>query len=131
MFLSRKCHPERAIDPTVRPTLDAFHTVLTSRYGLRLKAVYLFGSRARQDHRPDSDADLAIFVDAEGRTRPDLIRDQLDLSGEAYDIWLDTGIRIQPWVFTAEALRHPEQDGNAHLLTRILRDCIKTNLLII
>lgn len=97
MSSSRKCYPERTIDPTVRWTLDAFHTVLTSRHGPRLKAVYLFGSRARQDHRPDSDADLAVFVDAEGRTRPDLFRDQLDLSGEAYDIWLGTGIRIQSW----------------------------------
>lgn len=121
---SRKSPSEGSIDPTIRPTLDAFHAVLASRYGPRLKAIYLFGSRARQDHHSDSDADLAVFVDAEGRTRPDLLRDQLDLSGEAYDIWLDTGIRIQPWVFAAEALRHPEQDGNAHLLTRILSEGI-------
>jgi predicted nucleotidyltransferase len=122
MSSSRKSSPDRAIDPAIRPTLDAFHAVLASRYGARLKAVYLFGSRARQDHHPDSDADLAVFVDAEGRARPDLLRDQMDLSGEAYDIWLDTGIRIQPWVFAAEALVHPERDHNAHLLSSILSE---------
>jgi len=119
-----KCNSDRNIDPTIRPTLDAFHAVLSSRYGARLKAVYLFGSRARQDHRPDSDADLAVFVDSEGRARPDLLKDQIDLSGEAYDIWLDTGIRIQPWIFSAEALGHPEQDHNAHLLSSILSEGI-------
>lgn len=110
------------IDPVIRPALDAFHAVLVSRYGTRLYAVYLFGSRARGDHGPDSDADLAVFVDAEGLTRSDLLRDQVDLSGEAYDIWLDTGIRIQPWVFASETLAQPEQDRNAHLLLNILSE---------
>ena len=86
MSSSRKCYLERTIDPTVRRTLNAFHTVLASRYSPHLKVVYLFGSRARQDHRPDSDADLAAFVDAERRACPDPLRDQLDLSGEANDI---------------------------------------------
>lgn len=115
---------DHAIDPVIRPALDAFHEVLAARYGTDLRAVYLFGSRARRDHRSDSDADIAIFVHAEGRTRPELLRDQIDLSGEAYDIWLDTGIRIQPWVFAAEALAHPREDRNAHLLRNILSEGI-------
>jgi predicted nucleotidyltransferase len=96
--------------------------VLASRYGSRLKAVYLFGSRARGDYRPDSDADVAIFVDLPGQTRAELLRDQVNLSGEAYDIWLETDIRIQPWIFSSDALVHPERDRNAHLLRRILNE---------
>jgi uncharacterized protein len=113
-----------SIDLAIRPALEAFHAVLVSRYGTRLYAVYLFGSRARGDHHADSDADLAVFVDSEGRTRGDLLRDQVDLSGAAYDIWLDTGTRIQPWVFSSETLACPERDRNAHLLRNILSEGI-------
>ncbi|MDZ7842946.1 MAG: nucleotidyltransferase domain-containing protein [Gammaproteobacteria bacterium] len=111
-----------AVDATVRPALDVFQEILTARYGHSVKAVYLFGSRARGDHRPDSDADVAVFIDSEHRTRADLLKEQFALSGEAYDIWLDTGIRIQPWVFASEALAHPERDQNAHLLNTILTE---------
>lgn len=112
----------KTVDQPTRSALEAFHAVLASRYGPRLKAVYLFGSRARGDYRPDSDADVAIFVDSSGQTRAELLRDQVNLSGEAYDIWLETGIRIQPWVFSTEALLHPDRDHNTHLLRRILNE---------
>lgn len=112
------------IDPTLRPALDAFHTVLVSRYGEHLYSIYLFGSRARGDYHAESDADIAVFVDAEGRTRSELLRDQVELSGAAYDIWLDTGIRIQPWVFASQTLDDPERDHNAHLLRNILSEGI-------
>ena len=42
-----------SIDLAIRPTLEAFHAVLVSRYGTRLYAVYLFGSRARGDHHAE------------------------------------------------------------------------------
>jgi uncharacterized protein len=109
-------------DVNLQPALDAFRAVLAARYGDKVKAVYLFGSRARGDHRPDSDADLAVFIDSGQRTRANLLREQFELSGEAYDIWLDTGIRIQPWVFASEALANPARDENAHLLDTILTE---------
>ena len=49
-----------------RPTLMAlrdFKDRLARRYGNRLKGVYLFGSRARGNYRPGSDADVAVFLD--------------------------------------------------------------------
>jgi predicted nucleotidyltransferase len=36
---------------------------LRQAYGERLRAVYLFGSRARGDHEPDSDVDVLIVLD--------------------------------------------------------------------
>jgi len=111
-----------ATDPKERQALETFRAVLSDRYGADLKAVYLFGSRARGDHHPDSDADVAVFVDSKDRTRDDLIREQIDLSADAYDIWLDTDVRIQPWVFASEALLHLERDKNAHLLSSILAE---------
>jgi predicted nucleotidyltransferase len=35
---------------------------LERAYGDRLVAIYVFGSRARGDHRPDSDLDLAVIL---------------------------------------------------------------------
>lgn len=110
------------IDAHASPALKAFRAVLAARYGEKVKAVYLFGSRARGDHRPDSDADVAAFIDSDQRARADVLREQIHLSGDTYDIWLDTGIRIQPWIFASEALAHPEGDDNAQLLGTILTE---------
>jgi len=51
------------IDEVTRAVLQDFKARLTRRYGDRLKAVYLFGSRARGDHHADSDVDVALFLD--------------------------------------------------------------------
>src|SRR3989304_409697 len=51
---------------------------LRQAYGQRLRGVYLFGSRARGDHEPDSDVDVLIVLDRiEGYGR------DLRLSGDA------------------------------------------------
>lgn len=44
------------------PILSSFRTALESIYGERLRRVVLFGSRARGDAEPDSDYDLAVFL---------------------------------------------------------------------
>jgi uncharacterized protein len=51
----------KPIDGTTLRALEDFKARLDQRYRERLKAVYLFGSRARGDHRPDSDMDVAVF----------------------------------------------------------------------
>lgn len=44
------------------PVLTRFRSALDAAYGDRLARVVLFGSRARGDHRPDSDYDVAVFL---------------------------------------------------------------------
>jgi predicted nucleotidyltransferase len=44
------------------PVLTRFRAAVAGAYGDRLERVVLFGSRARGDHRPDSDYDIAVFV---------------------------------------------------------------------
>jgi uncharacterized protein len=44
------------------PILAKFRTALTEMYGDRLERVVLFGSRARGNAQPDSDYDVAIFL---------------------------------------------------------------------
>jgi predicted nucleotidyltransferase len=44
------------------PVLARFREALDVAYGPRLDRVILFGSRARGDARPDSDYDVAVFL---------------------------------------------------------------------
>src|SRR5216684_7065417 len=45
------------------PILTRFRAALDEIYGARLARVVLFGSRARGEARPDSDYDVAVFLD--------------------------------------------------------------------
>lgn len=91
------------IDPQTRMALAEFRTLLLKRYGTRLRGLVLFGSRARGDHRPDSDADVAVFIgDAE-----DPVSEQMDIADEAYQVFLRDGLLIQPWVFRGSP-EHPD-----------------------
>jgi len=52
------------------PILKRFRAALDALYGERIERVVLFGSRARGDHQPDSDYDVAVFLrDFEDRWR--------------------------------------------------------------
>jgi predicted nucleotidyltransferase len=106
------------IDMTTLHALEIFKDRLTRRYGERLKALYLFGSRARGDHRPDSDADVAVFLDKVS----DPIGEQLALIDDGYPILLDTGVNIQPWVFEEASLSSPEKYRASHLVETVRQE---------
>jgi len=110
-----------SIDPVTRDALASFKKILAARYGEHLKSLYLFGSRARGDHRPDSDADVAVFLDQV----TDPIGEQFDLIDEGYEILLDTGVNIQPWVFAEASLADPEHYPAPHLVTKIQREGLR------
>jgi predicted nucleotidyltransferase len=82
----------------VRKALARFAGDVTRHYGRRLKGIYLFGSRARGDHRPDSDADVAIVLE-DGNWTP--WEERWTLVRLAYAPSLDSGLGIQPWPFSA------------------------------
>jgi uncharacterized protein len=44
------------------PVLIRFADLLRAEYGARPERAILFGSRARGDHRPDSDCDVAMLL---------------------------------------------------------------------
>jgi predicted nucleotidyltransferase len=56
---------EHKIEPEIAALLAALKRRLERRFGERFVAIYLFGSRARGDHEPDSDVDVAVVLDQE------------------------------------------------------------------
>jgi predicted nucleotidyltransferase len=50
------------------PVLTRFRVALNEMYGTRLERVVLFGSQARGDAGPDSDYDVAVFLNGSEKT---------------------------------------------------------------
>ena len=105
------------IDPDTKRAVEVFRHRLAGRYALR--GTVLFGSRARKDHRPGSDADLAVLLGGEPGSRVDVA---LDLADIAFDTMLETGILIEPIPFWEAEWEHPEQFTNPALIENIHHD---------
>ena len=79
----------------------------------------LFGSRARQTHRSDSDADVAVLLrGAHQRFLPT----KLAMADLAFDVLLETGINISPLPVWLDEWEHPEAYSNPDLLKIIANE---------
>ena len=86
-----------------------------------VKQTILFGSRARGDAHPESDADVAVLLT--GEPAP-FVATKLALDDVAYDVLLDTGIRIQPLPVWQSEWNNPGTYSNPQLLANIAREGI-------
>ena len=68
--------------------LRAYTRTLESRFGSRLVEVLLFGSKARNEARADSDLDVAVIL------RQPSSEDLSEARGLAFDIWLSYGVLL-------------------------------------
>lgn len=85
------------------------------------QSIMLFGSRARGTAHDESDADVVVILKgAPGH----FVRTKMAMNDIAYEILLDTGIRIQPLPVWASEWAHPQSYSNPHLLYNIARDGI-------
>ena len=100
------------LNPKADPILSALRAALDEIYGDRLERVVLYGSQARGDEHPDSDYDVAVFIQDPGRLGDELQR----LASVTTDILLDTGAVISALPFRAGAYR--ELTGFMHELRR-------------
>jgi predicted nucleotidyltransferase len=97
------------------PILTRFRAALDKIYGPRIERVVLFGSRARDDYRPDSDYDIAVFI-----KDPGTLTEELDkLAALTTAILLDTGAVISAKPFYA---------GAYHKRTVLMHDLRKDGL---
>lgn len=87
---------------------------------IKVEHAFLYGSRARGDYRPDSDADLALVLAERG----DDWRLLWDLGGLAYDVFLETGVLIQPVPISSTDWANPEDFSRPSLIRNIAREGI-------
>src|SRR5438132_136021 len=110
-------------DDIDRHTADAVRTFTAKAADVYdLSGTILFGSRARREHRPDSDVDVAVLLRGEhGR----FVDTKLALADLAYEVLLDTGVLIQPLPIWEDEWEHPERHPNPVLLRNIDRDGVR------
>jgi predicted nucleotidyltransferase len=105
------------LDISTKLALDLFLEQVRARFDV--EGAYLFGSRARQDHRPDSDADIAVLLRGQHQR---FLPTKLAMAGIAYDVLLETGIDISPLPLWMDQWEHPETWSNPRLLENIARE---------
>jgi len=98
--------------PPNDPVLIRFRAAVTEIYAERVERVVLYGSRARGDHRPDSDYDIAVFIKDPGN----FSEESAHLAKVSTDILFDTGAVISATPFPAGAYR--ERTGFMHELRK-------------
>lgn len=97
----------------VKAALGRFARLVREAYGERLEGLYLFGSRARGDHRPDSDADVAVVLkDGDWAFWDEKMR----LTDLSYDLQVDLGLYIQPWPFAEADWAEPSTSPRRELI---------------
>ncbi|MGC8518901.1 MAG: nucleotidyltransferase domain-containing protein [Steroidobacteraceae bacterium] len=88
---------------------------------LPVERVLLYGSRARGDFRPDSDADVAVIL----RHGADDWKLLWTLTGLAYDVFVDTGIMIQPVPVSSRDWADPDSFPRPSFLRNVAREGVQ------
>ena len=84
-----------------------------------LRSALLFGSQARGSAGVGSDTDVAVLLHGEPG---DFVATKLALDDVAYDVLLDSGIRIQPLPIWDAEWVHPQRYSNPRPLENIARE---------
>jgi predicted nucleotidyltransferase len=113
---------KRTIEPEIAALLVNLKRRMERRFGDRFIALYLFGSRARGDHEPDSDVDVAVVLDQKLPRSFEVKREILE---DTYDLLLETGFYIQPWPLEMGSLQQPAAHPHPHISRAIVRDGIR------
>ena len=97
-----------------------FLALVGERYPVR--EAYLFGSRARGTHRPDSDADVAVVLRGEKGDRGAAV---LDMAGVAFDVMMDLDILVEATPLWEGEFDDAESGLTRYLVRDIRRDGIR------
>ncbi|WP_288841656.1 nucleotidyltransferase domain-containing protein [uncultured Deefgea sp.] len=105
--------------------LDAATTLTVRAFLARVAAVFpvrsaiLFGSRARGEFEPDSDADVAIVLVGQCG---EFMAAKMAMADIAFDVMLETGIRVEALPVWEDEWANPDAYRNPALLRNIERD---------
>ena len=126
--ISRLAEKAAPLPLTARPALDAETERAARVFMQRLEGKYpaiealVYGSRARGDHRADSDADLAVILKGE---RGDRYKVSGDMAGIAFDVMMETGVLVSPLPLWEDEFAHPERFSNPALIANIQREGLR------
>ena len=107
-------------DSTISIALRAFVQRVSRRADFA--GAILFGSRARNSHHAESDTEVAVLL---AGVPGQFVRTKLELNDLAYDVLLETGIRIQPLPVWQSEWEAPQNYSNPYLLENIAREGIR------
>ena len=107
------------MSPDQRNALLKFIDAVREHYGSRLRNAVVFGSRARQDHREDSDLDLAVVLVDAGF---DFWVEKLKLIEMSHDAFFDHDLMIQAWPIAEAAWLNPALHTNPRFVREARRD---------
>ena len=103
-------------------TLKAIHAFLARvEKSFDVSSAALFGSRARVDHRPDSDVDVAVFLKG---PPSQFAKTKLEMADIAYEILLEYGLLIEPLPVWDDERHDAQSYSNPSLLANIEREGI-------
>ncbi len=105
-------------DAATMAALQAFVQKISQRSDFSI----LFGSRARHSNHAESDADVAVLLNGFPEK---FILTKFEMDDLAYEVLLETGIRIQPLPIWLTEWEHPENYSNPHLLQNIAHEGIR------
>lgn len=100
---------DRGFDATAARAFELFERDARRSYGDDILKIVLFGSRARDDARPESDVDVAVVL----KDIRDRAAERDRLADIAYDAIVETYVEVQ-------AVRSPETNGSIRIFTAIL-----------
>ena len=109
----------RIADPDTETAVRKF--MARTPADLPVEQVVLYGSRARGDFSPDSDADVAIIL----RYGADDWKLLWTLTGLAYDVFVDTGIMIQRVPVSSRNWADPDSFPRPSFLRNVAREGIQ------
>jgi predicted nucleotidyltransferase len=108
------------IDPGTERAVRAFIVKMAGQYDLA--GVVLFGSRARGNFYPESDADIAVLLRGVPGRRVDAALKMADI---AFDVMLETGVLIEAIPLWEDEWEHPERFSNPALIENIRREGVR------
>lgn len=108
------------IDADTERAIRLFMQRITTQY--ETAGAILFGSRARQTHRADSDADVAVLLRGSHQR---FLPTKLAMADVAFDVLLETGINISPLPVWLDEWEHPETYSNPNLLKTIANEGVR------
>ena len=107
------------IDPETENAVSRFIARIPG--DVRVDQAILYGSRARGDHGPGSDADVALIV-PHGADDWRLFR---MLCRVAYDVFVETGVMIQPVPVSSRDWADPDHFPRPSFLRNVAREGIQ------